>query len=147
MVIPLALGFLLSREMPGIIRAAKNWKQRLSLLESWLAKNVLLIFIIVLMSSALFISVSRGGILSFVFSLGLFSLLLGARKSQQGKKKDDTAYQRIDFYFPFVDGRWPGGHQTRYPRQPQDRLSGKAPGLERYPYPRPGLSPFWGRAG
>jgi O-antigen ligase len=87
MVIPLALGFLVSREVPDIVRAAKNWKQRLSLLESWLAKNVLLIFIIVLMSSALFISVSRGGILSFVFSLGLFSLLLGAQKSQKGKRK------------------------------------------------------------
>ena len=133
MVIPLALGFLLSREKPGIIRAAKNWKQRLSLLESWLAKNILLIFIIVLMSSALFISVSRGGILSFVFSLGLFSLLLGVAKVPKRKKKDNTAYQRIDFHFPFVDGRWPGGHQIRYPRQPKDRLGGKAPGLERYP--------------
>jgi hypothetical protein len=87
MVIPLALGFLVSLEKPGIIRAAKNWKQRLSMLESWIAKNILLIFIIVLMSSALFLSVSRGGILSFAFSLGIFSLLLGLQKSQKGKKE------------------------------------------------------------
>ena len=99
MVIPLALGFLLSREKPGIVRAAKNWKQRLSLLESWLAKNVLLIFIIVLMSSALFISVSRGGILSFVFSLGLFSLLLGVQKSQQGKRKIILLISGLIFIF------------------------------------------------
>jgi len=99
MVIPLALGFLLSREKPGIIRAAKNWKQRLSLLESWLAKNILLIFIIVLMSSALFISVSRGGILSFVFSLGLFSLLLGVQKSQQGKRKIILLISGLIFIF------------------------------------------------
>ena len=87
MVIPLALGFLLSREVPGIIRSAKNWKRRLSLLESWLAKNTLLIFIIVLMASAVFISASRGGIISFIFSLGLFSLLLGVRRYHKGKRK------------------------------------------------------------
>ena len=87
MVIPLALGFLVSREVPGISRAAKDWKQRVSLLEAWLAKNILLIFIILIMASALFLSVSRGGILSFVFSLGLFSLLLGMQKSQKGKRK------------------------------------------------------------
>ncbi|HJX31725.1 MAG TPA: O-antigen ligase family protein [Thermodesulfobacteriota bacterium] len=99
MVIPLALGFLLSREKPGIMRAAKNWKQRLSLLESWLAKNVLLIFIIVLMSSALFLSVSRGGILSFVFSLGLFSLLLGLQKSQKGKREIILLISGLIFVF------------------------------------------------
>jgi Lipid A core - O-antigen ligase and related enzymes len=99
MVIPLALGFLVSREKPGIIRAVKNWKQRLSLLESWLAKNILLIFIIVLMASALFLSVSRGGILSFVFSLGLFSLLLGVQKSQQGKRKIILLISGLIFIF------------------------------------------------
>ena len=99
MVITLALGFLVSREVPGIIRAAKNWKQRLSLLESWLAKNILLIFIIVLMSSALFLSVSRGGILSYVFSLGLFSLLLGLRKSQKGKRKIILLISGLIFVF------------------------------------------------
>jgi hypothetical protein len=95
----LALGFLVSREVPGIIRAAKNWKQRLSMLESWLAKNILLIFIIVLMASALFISVSRGGILSFVFSLGLFSLLLGVQKSHQKKRKLIVVISGLLFIF------------------------------------------------
>jgi len=87
LVILLALGFLVSREKPGIIPMAKDWKQRLSMLESWLAKNILLIFIIVLMASGLFISASRGGILSLTFSLGLFFLLLGLKKSQKGKRK------------------------------------------------------------
>jgi len=87
LVILLALGFLISRETPGIIHSAKHWKQRLSLLESWLAKNILLIFIIVLTASGLFISASRGGILSLTFSIGLFFLLLGLKKSQKGKRK------------------------------------------------------------
>ena len=144
MVIPLALGFLLSREVPGIIRAAKNWKQRLSLLESWLAKNILLIFIIVLMASALFISVSRGGIISFVFSLGLFSLLLGVQKIPQGKKKDGAAYHRIDFHFSSVDGHWPGSHRTRYPRRSQDPPQWYGSRCGKIPLPWPGTFPFSG---
>jgi hypothetical protein len=47
---------------------------------------VLLVFIIVLMASALFISGSRGGIIAFVFSFGLLFLLLGTQKLH-GKKE------------------------------------------------------------
>lgn len=87
MIIPLALGFLVSRKVPRVLGAGQPWGHRLSVLESWLAQNVLLIFIIVVMGSGVFLSLSRGGIISFLFSLVLFSSFLGLQKHQKEKRK------------------------------------------------------------
>jgi len=99
MVIPLTLGFLISSQPPIVSRTAKTWKQQLSALDSWLAKNALLIFSIALMSTGLFLSLSRGGIICFLFSLLLFSLFLGLKKYQKNKRKLVLLVSGLAFIF------------------------------------------------
>ena len=87
MIIPLGIGLLLSRPSPVRSHQSTSWRYRLSTLDSWLETNPLLIFVIVIMASSLFLSLSRGGILSFLFSLVFFLTILGLRKSQRKKRK------------------------------------------------------------
>ncbi|MFH0813051.1 MAG: O-antigen ligase family protein [Pseudomonadota bacterium] len=99
MVIPLAIGLLLSRELPATRPQPKSWKQRLSKFDSWLSANVLLIFVIVIMASSLFLSLSRGGIISFFLSLVLLFIFRGLKKAQQWKKKVITITLGLIFAF------------------------------------------------
>lgn len=87
MVIPLAMGLLIAQFSTGKRIPAGNWRRRLSLIEAHLAKNALLIFGIVLMSASLFFSLSRGGIVTFLFSLVFFFCALGFKRTQKRKRK------------------------------------------------------------
>ena len=80
MVIPLTIGFFLCRQSPATPHKATSWRYRLLILDSWFSTNALLTFLIVLMIAALFFSLSRGGILTFLFSLVfMFNFLLHTR--------------------------------------------------------------------
>jgi O-antigen ligase len=87
MVIPLTLGFLITKLLNYSITHTGSWRHRLSRIESHLSKNALLIFVIVIMAAALFLSLSRGGIISFLLSLVFFSIILGLKKTQRKKRK------------------------------------------------------------
>ncbi|RLA93672.1 MAG: hypothetical protein DRG25_04080, partial [Deltaproteobacteria bacterium] len=88
MVIPLALGFLISRQKPHFRNKSTSWRYRLATLDTWLSTHALLIFLIVIMITALFFSLSRGGILTFFFSIVLmFNFLLHTRRQQERRLK------------------------------------------------------------
>jgi len=88
MVIPLALGFLISRQKPHFRNKSTSWRYRLATLDTWLSTHALLIFLIVIMITALFFSLSRGGILTFFFSIVLmFNFLLHTRRQQKRRLK------------------------------------------------------------
>lgn len=87
MVIPLAIALLIIRPRPPLPPRAKTWKQRISVLDAWIAQNALLLFLIAIMAIGIFLSLSRGGIISFLISLFLFFSLLGLKKYSRQKRK------------------------------------------------------------
>ncbi|MEA3386353.1 MAG: O-antigen ligase family protein [Thermodesulfobacteriota bacterium] len=87
MVIPLGIGLLIARLFNRSFIPAGSWRHRLSVIESHLSKNSLLIFIIVIMGLSLIFSLSRGGILCFLFSMIFFFTILGIKRSQRKKRK------------------------------------------------------------
>jgi O-antigen ligase len=80
LVIPLSLGLLVTQFPNFAFSQSGSWRYRLSAWESYFSKSALLIFFIVIMISALFLSLSRGGILSFLFSLVFFIFLLSSKR-------------------------------------------------------------------
>ena len=83
MVIPLAIGFLIS---PSRIYNFEFGRSRyyISDFESQISRNILLIFMIIIMITALFLSLSRGGIISFLLSMVfLANLSLFSRRSKK----------------------------------------------------------------
>jgi len=66
MVIPLGIGLLIAQLLNRSFIPAGSWRHRLSVIESHLSKNSLLIFLIVIMGLSLIFSLSRGGV-SYVF--------------------------------------------------------------------------------
>ena len=87
MVIPLGIGLLIAHLLNRFSIPAGSWRHRLSVIESHLSKNSLLIFLIVIMGLSLFFSLSRGGILCFLFSTVFFFTILGIKRSQRKKRK------------------------------------------------------------
>ena len=77
MVIPLSLGLLISRFGNITFYKTMTWRSILTKFESYLLGNILLIFAIMVMISALFLSLSRGGILSFAVATVVFITLIG----------------------------------------------------------------------
>lgn len=70
MVIPLSIGLLFSHYlMSSSSGKTGSWRHRLSNLEPHLSKYILLIFAIVIMIPALFLSLSRGGMIGFLVSM------------------------------------------------------------------------------
>jgi O-antigen ligase len=83
MVIPLTIGFLISSFQISNFQV-KRWRYYISELEAQISKNMLLLFAIIIMITALFLSQSRGGILSFLLSMVfLASLSLFFRRSKR----------------------------------------------------------------
>jgi len=80
MVIPLSIGYLLSREENQILRF-RGWRHWLTSLHG---KSLLVGFGVIVMILSLLFSASRMGITSLIFSCGLISLLL---RSLHGGKK------------------------------------------------------------
>ena len=72
MVIPLSIGYLLSREENQILRL-EGWRHWLTSLHG---KSLLVGFGVIVMILSLFFSASRMGITSLLFSCGLISLLI-----------------------------------------------------------------------
>jgi O-antigen ligase len=87
MVIPLGIGLLIAQLLNRSFIPAGSWRHRLSVIESHLSKNSLLIFLIVIMGLSLFFSLSRGGILCLLFSMVFFFSILGIKRSQRKKRK------------------------------------------------------------
>jgi len=87
MVIPLGIGLLIAHLLKHSFIPAGSWRHRLSVIESYLSKNSLLIFLIVIMGLSLIFSLSRGGILCFLFSMVFFFTILGIKRSQRKKRK------------------------------------------------------------
>ena len=87
MVIPLGIGLLIAQLLNRSLIPAGSWRHRLSVIESHLSKNSLLIFLIVIMGLSLIFSLSRGGILCFLFSMVFFFTILGIKRSQRKKRK------------------------------------------------------------
>ncbi|MDL1958520.1 MAG: O-antigen ligase family protein [Deltaproteobacteria bacterium] len=87
MVTPLGIGLLIAQLLNRSFIPAGSWRHRLSVIESHLSKNSLLIFLIVIMGLSLFFSLSRGGILCFLFSMVFFFTILGIKRSQRKKRK------------------------------------------------------------
>ncbi|MFH1625092.1 MAG: O-antigen ligase family protein [Pseudomonadota bacterium] len=83
MVIPLSIGYLISYLSISNFQGG-DWRYRLSALESRISKNLLIIFVIVVMITGLFLSLSRGGIMSFLVSMTfLINLLLFFPRSRK----------------------------------------------------------------
>ncbi len=87
MVIPLGIGLLIAQLLNRSFIPAGSWRHRLSVIESYLSKNSLLIFLVVIIGLSLIFSLSRGGILCFLFSMVFFFTILGIKKSQRKKRK------------------------------------------------------------
>ncbi len=87
MVIPMGIGLLIAHLLNRSFIPAGSWRHRLSVIESHLSKNSLLIFLIVIMGLSLIFSLSRGGILCFLFSMVFFFTILGIKRSQRKKRK------------------------------------------------------------
>ena len=87
MVISLGIGLLMAYLLNRSFIPAGSWRHRLSVIESHLSKNSLLIFLIVIMGLSLIFSLSRGGILCLLFSMVFFFTILGIKRSQRKKRK------------------------------------------------------------
>ncbi|KHE92746.1 MAG: putative membrane protein, partial [Candidatus Scalindua brodae] len=72
MVIPLSFGLLITRFESMAFHKTMSWRSILAKFESRLLGNILMVFAIMTMVSALFISLSRGGILSLMVSIIVF---------------------------------------------------------------------------
>ncbi|MDY6856656.1 MAG: O-antigen ligase family protein [Thermodesulfobacteriota bacterium] len=104
MVIPLAIGFLIS---PSRIDNFEFGRSRYYLtdFESQISRNILLVFMVIIMIAALFLTLSRGGIMSFLLSMVfLTSLSLSSRRS----KKKGTLFLIIIFTFSSLFLIWLG---------------------------------------
>ncbi|MCR4345101.1 MAG: O-antigen ligase family protein, partial [Candidatus Scalindua sp.] len=72
MVIPLSFGLLITRFESMAFHKTMSWSSILAKFESRLLGNILMVFTIMTMVSALFLSLSRGGILSLIVSIIVF---------------------------------------------------------------------------
>ena len=84
----LALGYLITLERRPIGRGLSgNVGDKPQRAEEIGPKRLLLGFLITIMTAALFLSLSRGGMVSVMLALAFFSLLLGMRKAQRRKRR------------------------------------------------------------
>lgn len=85
MVIPLSLGLLISRFRS--LFSSRNRYFKAADFQSHLFANLLLVFAIVIMILALFFSLSRGGILAFLFSIAVFFIIVAISRLATGNNK------------------------------------------------------------
>lgn len=79
----MGIGLLFSRPKIPFYPSDESWRHYLNRFESYISKNVLLIFLLTIMGSSIFLSLSRGGILCFLFSLILIFMFQGLRESKR----------------------------------------------------------------
>ncbi len=85
MIICIGIGLLISRPKIPFYPSKESWRHYLYKFESYISKNVLLIFLISIMGASVFLSLSRGGILCFLLLLLLFFIFQGT-KTFKGKR-------------------------------------------------------------
>lgn len=87
MVIPLALGLLLTTTIDADREAPATWRHRLLRCCGLLAgQRLLLVYAIAIMAGALCLALSRGGVLSLVLALTFFGLLLRSRRDTSSRR-------------------------------------------------------------
>lgn len=82
MVISLALGLLISRFARITFSQGITWRTLVETFESHLLGNIVLIFATMIMISASFLSLSRGGIISFLITIVVFTALIGFKRTK-----------------------------------------------------------------
>ena len=86
MVIPLTIGFLIFKlNEYASASSDKSFLKRIAENERNIAKTFLLIFLIIIMVTALFLSLSRGGIMSFLISMFFLGIVFTI--TRRGRKK------------------------------------------------------------
>jgi len=85
MVIPLALGLLIARFRSFFLSRKRYFKA--ADFQSHLFANLLLVFAIVIMILALLFSLSRGGILVFLFSIAVFLIIVAISRLATGNNR------------------------------------------------------------
>ncbi len=83
MVTCMGIGLLISRPRISFSSSNENWRHYLSEFEAYISKNILLIFLLTIMGTSIFLSLSRGGILCFLFTLVFIFILQGFRASRK----------------------------------------------------------------
>ncbi|OQA26186.1 MAG: O-Antigen ligase [Verrucomicrobia bacterium ADurb.Bin345] len=85
--IGVALALLLSSSRYALTPQALPWRERMALLSSRRVNGVILLsYAVVVMASAVFVSLSRGGIASLVAAAGLLSAAVGGRTARVRKR-------------------------------------------------------------
>jgi O-antigen ligase len=87
MVIPIALGLLISRFANITFSRNMTWRSIIVESESHIFVNLLLIFAMTIMISSLFLSLSRGGIISFIVVMVVFFSLVGLSRAKEAISK------------------------------------------------------------
>lgn len=82
MAIPLSMGLLSARLARITFSQNITWRDIVRVFESHLLENIMLTFAITIMISALFLSLSRGGMVSFIISIIVFVVLIGLRRTK-----------------------------------------------------------------
>ena len=85
MVVCIGIGLLLSRPKIPFYPKKESWRHYINRFESYLSKNILLIFLLSIMGVSIFLSLSRGGIICFLFSLLLLFTFQAIRQFQKKK--------------------------------------------------------------
>ncbi len=94
MVVCIEIGLLLSRPKIPFYPKRESWRHYINRFESYISKNILLIFLISIMGTSIFLSLSRGGIICLLFSL-LLLFTFQALKAFQRKKTIIIIYSLI----------------------------------------------------
>ncbi len=79
----MGIGLLFSRPKIPFYPSDESWRHYLNRFESYISKNILIIFLITIMGASIFLSLSRGGILCLLFALILIFMLQGLRSSKK----------------------------------------------------------------
>ncbi|MCF6159565.1 MAG: O-antigen ligase family protein [wastewater metagenome] len=82
MVIPLTLGLLVARFARITFSQKVTWRTFVETLESHFLGNIILIFALMIMISALCLSLSRGGIISFLTTVVIFFALISFKRTR-----------------------------------------------------------------
>lgn len=79
----MGIGLLISRPKIPFYPSNESWRHYLSRFEAYMSKNILLIFLLTIMGASIFLSLSRGGILCFLFTLVFIFVFQGIRASKK----------------------------------------------------------------
>ncbi|WP_096896297.1 O-antigen ligase family protein [Candidatus Scalindua japonica] len=108
MVIPLSLGLLISRFGSITFHKTMTWRVIFTEFESHILGNGLLVFAIMIMVSALFLSLSRGGILSFAVTIVVFVTIISLSRKTRSIISKGRKVTIITLFLAFILLVWLG---------------------------------------